>query len=1694
VIEDTALAENAAPPLVGRTVRIRYTDYKVTGQKEDGGYVLASISRPADRFTLSEPDLAKAVAWQHDDTRGRWVPYEVFETNIKAIKTLKALEADERTLGAEEKKALAAYAGWGGLSSYFDERMSGSGDEARLRSLLDEKEYAEARESTLTSFYTPNSIVRAMWGKIEDMGFSGGRILDPSMGTGRFFGNMPASIRSASRLVGIEQDSISGRISRLLYPDAEVHVAGFEDVPLAQGSFDLAVSNIPFGNIRLRDAEGRRYDNYLIHDYFIAKALDAVRPGGVVAFITSKGTLDKTTSSFRRYVAKEAELLGAVRLPENAFSTANTSVVSDILILRKRQRAMDTDEGFVELADSGLMQGKTPIRINRYYADNPEQIAGRLAAKKNRFGKSELSVERLDTAYTAFDDGIPQLSGAVSSRLSNIPGRFAAYMPSPDEMEEDTPSGDIEAPEGARSYSFLIVDGKAYFKKTAYMEEAKIPKNSLARMKAMVELRDRLRELIAVELEGGAEGRLTELRASLVGIYDRFADKYGRIKEPANKKIFSRDDAYYLLSSLERFDTEGNFVGKAAIFSKRTVRRKPSVDAVGTPAEALVVSMSERGKVDMRFMSALCGKSAAEMEEDLAGVIFRDYGAGGTYTHVPADQFLSGNVRQRLGRHEGMLAECSMDDPARRHMEANIRALSDVMPEPIEAEDIKIRLGATWIKPELIKQFIVELLEARSSTQAGMDVFFEEHTGEWHIKGKNSDFGVTATSTYGTERASAYRILEDALNLRETLIKDRYVDDEGRERYRLNKTATLLAQEKMDLLQKKFAEWVFADEARRDSLVTLYNERFNSIRNREYDGSHLQFGGMSMEIELRQHQRDAIARVLYGGNTLLAHRVGAGKTFEIVASAMESKRLGLANKSLVVVPNHIVEQFADDWYRLYPSANILVAKKSDFETANRKAFCSRIATGDYDAVIIGHSQFEKIPMSPQWQEQFIERQIDELNAAIDDIGSGNVRATDRQRHSVKALEQRRKNLETKVKKLFDQKGKDQAVYFDELGCDRLFVDEAHNYKNLFLATKMRNVAGVQQTNASKSDDMFMKCRFMDEKTGGRGVVFATGTPVSNSMTELYTMQRYLQHGHLEDAGLLQFDAWASVFGENVTSLEVSPEGKGLRNKTRFAKFNNVPEMMAIFKEVADVKVEGQLGLKLPECVYHTLKSPASSYQRQMVDSIAERAETIRAGQVDPAVDNMLKVTGDGRKLALDQRLIDPALPRDENGKTALCVKTVHRVWDETEEDRSTQIVFCDIGTPGTGGTFDVYNDMKRQLIALGIPEHEIAFIHDADNEAKREELFSKMRDGSVRILFGSTQKLGTGTNVQDRLIALHDLDCPWRPSDLEQRLGRMVRQGNQNAAVHSYRYVTENTFDSYMYQKIESKQRFVSQIMTARSPVREMEDIDDDVLKYAEIKAIATGNPMMVEKADLEADIQRLEILQSGFETNRYRLKNRIATVYPNLIEGLRELVQNLAKDKDAAGSTDTEGFTGITLNGVTHLDKEAAAKALAEAQRGAASGKDTRVGEYRGFKLLLRRDEEDTESVSLVIEGAARHKASFGGSGIRAISNIDACIGKIAQVHAAHEEKLDAAQKDLEQAKAEVLKDFPEAEALVQKRKRIAQLNEMLDLDRQDHEFAGEEGDDAHGKDGNAVVLSKADAARPVPCSENGYACDAGR
>lgn len=1580
-----------------------------------------------------------------NNSLGEGTPKEKVRRNIDAIKLLKKLEDENRLANKEEQEILASYVGWGGLPDVFDESKDNWSEEYNeLKEILTDEEYKSARASTLTAFYTPPVVINAIYDTLKSMGVEQANILEPSCGTGNFLGMLPQEMQS-SKLYGVELDSISGKIAKQLYQKANIKVQGYEKADLPDSFFDIAIGNVPFGDFKVND---KRYDknNFLIHDYFFAKTLDKVRPGGVIAFITSKGTMDKASPEVRKYLAQRADLLGAIRLPDNTFTkNAGTKVTSDIIFLQKRENLTDIMPDWVYLD-----RDENNITMNKYFVDNPDMILGKMEMVSTAYGYDSTCKAEEDT----------NLEEQLNYAITNIHGELQNNSIENEIEQEDT---SIPAIPTVKNYSYAIVDDKLYFRENSKMIlQDELPLTAQNRIKGLILLREQVRELIDFQMEDYSDEEIHIAQAKLNELYDRFTKEYGLINSRANETAFSNDSSYFLLCSLEKIDGEGNFVGKADIFSKRTIKAKKKVLQVDTPDEALILSIQDKAKVDLDYMQQLCKIDKEEIINSLEGVIFKVPDYENTNNWVTADEYLSGNVREKLKVAEQFAKEDSS-------FNINVEKLKEVIPKDLTASEIGIKLGSTWIPPEIIRKFIFELLDTPSYNRWDIHVKYSNITAEWYIDGKSNDRNnVKAYTTYGTSRINAYKIIEQTLNLKDVKIFDTFIDDEGRKQRVLNRKETAIACSKQDAIKEAFLNWVWEDPERRNHLVRLYNDKFNCIRPREYDGSHIGFVGMNPEIKLRTHQLNAVAHVLYGNNTLLAHEVGAGKTFEMVAAAMESKRLGLCNKSLFVVPNHIIEQFASEFLQLYPSANILVATKKDFETKNRKKFCSRIATGEFDAVIIGHSQFERIPMS-------IERQIASLEEQISDITKGiaSEKSNRGENYTIKQMEKTRKSLETRLEKLHKEERKDDVVTFEELGVDKLFVDEAHNYKNLFLYTKMRNVGGIAQTEAQKSSDLFMKCRYLDEITGGKGSVFATGTPVSNSMAELYTMQRYLQYAGLKENSLEHFDNWASTFGETVTAIELAPEGTGYRAKTRFAKFHNLPELMSMFKEVADIQTAETLNLPTPEFENINVVVKPSEIQQEMVKALGERAEKIRSGTVDATEDNMLKITNEGRKLALDQRLMNPLLPDSESSKVNSCAENVYRIWNENSDKKSTQLVFCDLSTPKDLKGYekeeftDVYNELKKKLIQKGIPPDEIAFIHEADNEVKKKELFSKVRKGQVRVLMGSTQKMGAGTNVQDKLIATHHLDCAWKPSDLTQRNGRMIRQGNENKKVYVYSYVTEKTFDSYMYQLVEQKQKFISQIMTSKTPARTMEDIDDKALTYGEIKALATGNPKILEKTSLDTDVAKLRLLKQEFMNQKYSLQDKIIKYFPEEIARLNNKIGAMEEDTiklQEYTRPNADGFSPMKINGITYTEKQEAGKRLLQSINDLKSMETREIGEYRGFTMEISFD-SITRNIRLKLKNKFSYSIDLGTDVNGNITRINNCLENIAKDIPHERDLLDNTYFQLENAKQESQKEFPKEQELQEKLRKLEEINAELKINENEHEMLGDEKEEKQDK-----------------------------
>ena len=1555
-----------------------------------------------------------------------------FRANMDAINLLHNLEFENRLATPEEQEVLSKYVGFGGLADAFDESKENWADEFKeLIVTLSPDEYDAARESTLTAFYTPPVVIRSMYEALTNMGFKTGNILEPSCGVGNFMGMLPESMKD-SKFYGVELDSITGRIAQQLYQKANIAVQGYEKTDLPDSFFDIAIGNVPFGQFGVSDRKYNKH-NWLIHDYFFGKTLDKVRPGGVIAFITSSGTLDKRNSNVRKYISQRADFLGAIRLPNNTFkANAGTEVTSDIIFLQKRDTLVTEEPDWVHLD-----RDENGNEYNKYFVEHPEMVLGEMVMESSQFGQS--------LTCKPYEDR--ELSDLLSEAVQNIHAEITEV-----EIQEagEAVDNSIPADPNVRNFSFTVVDGQVYYRENSRMNAVEVSATAENRIKGMVELRDSVRELIQLQTEDYPDSAIQSAQDKLNEVYDRFTKKYGLINSRANRLVFSDDSSYYLLCSLEVIGENGELKRKADMFTKRTIKPHIKVTTVETASEALAVSIGDKARVDMPYMCSLSGKTEQELFEELKGAIFLNplhtHERDGQDKYLTADEYLSGNVREKLALAKRS-AELYPED-----YNINVEYLEKVQPKDLDASEISVRLGATWLPTDDVQDFIFETLRTPRYCQYNMKVNFSPITGEWAIKGKSHDrMNVMAENTYGTPRINAYKIIEDTLNLKDVRIFD-YVEDEyGNRKPVLNKKETAIAQGKQEMIKQAFQDWIWKDPERRERLCRMYNDTFNSMRAREYDGSHITFSGMNPEIKLREHQVNAVARIMYGGNSLLAHVVGAGKTFTMVAAAQESKRLGLCNKSLIVVPNHLTEQWATEYLQLYPSANILVATKKDFETKNRKKFCARIATGDYDAVIIGHSQFEKIPISIERQKYMLEQQIDEITLGIEQA-----KYDKGERFTIKQLEKTRKSLEVKLDKLNDQSRKDDVINFEELGIDRLFVDEAHSFKNLFLYTKMRNVGGIAQTEAQKSSDLYMKCRYLDEVTGNKGVVFATGTPVSNSMVELYTMQRYLQYDALSDKRLQHFDSWASTFGETVTAIELAPEGTGYRAKTRFAKFYNLPELMMMFKQVADIQTADMLNLPVPKANYHNIAVKPTDIQKEIVASLGERAEKVRNKMVDSSQDNMLLITNDGRKLALDQRLTNEMLPDEPDSKVSVCADNVFEIWEKTAEQKSTQLIFCDLSTPHNDGKFNVYDDIKKKLIAKGVPENEIAFIHNADTEAKKKELFSKVREGKIRVLIGSTAKMGAGTNVQKKLIAIHHTDCPWRPADLQQREGRIIRQGNENPEVEIYSYVTEETFDAYLYQLVENKQKFIGQIMTSKSPVRSAEDVDEQALSYAEIKALATGNPYIKEKMDLDIEVSKLKLLYQSHLSQRYALEDKLIKKFPTdiktyeiLIDGYENDIQ-LAKDNTFPVE---DGISTMVIEGVAHNDKKAAGSAILELCHAMTSPEKKYIGTYRGFNMYLSFNSFEKE-YNVTLEGALQHSISVGGDIQGNITRLDNLISRLPDRLEACKEKLAETEKQIENAKAEIERPFPKEQELKEKSERLAELNALLDMDHKDNEI----------------------------------------
>lgn len=1632
-----------------------------------GHDVQKSVEEPAIEKPVKQPapkiDKSNAVNFHiTDDALGAGSAKEKFRRNIEAIRTLEKVESENRIATRSEQQILSQYVGWGGLADAFDESKSAwAGEYQQLKELLSSQEYASARESTLNAHYTSPAIIRSIYDTLDRMGFEKGNVLEPAMGIGNFFGMLPEKMQE-SRLYGVELDGITGRIARQLYPKADIKISGFEKTDYPNDFFDVAVGNVPFGQYKVAD---KQYDknNFLIHDYFFAKTLDKVRPGGVVAFVTSKGTMDKKSPEVRKYLAQRAELMGAVRLPNTAFKeNAGTEVTSDILFFKKRDRVMDIEPDWVHLSEDA-----NGIAMNTYFAEHPEMIVGKMEMVSGPYGMES----------TCQPDATRPFAEQLMDAVSRIDGEIEAVET--DELANELADATIPADPDVKNYSYTLVEDKVYYRENSIMKPVDMSESMQERIKGMVGIRNCTQELINLQLEEYPDTVIKEKQKELNTLYDTFSRKYGLINSQTNKRAFNQDSSYCLLCSLEKLDDEGNFKGKADMFTKRTIKKAEVVTSVDTATEALAVSLSEKAKVDLSYMAELTGKEIDTIKEELTGIIFQN---PVTDRWEAADEYLSGNVRDKLQTAK-IYAE--------NHPEYNInvQALTQVQPTELDASEIEVRIGATWVEPKYIEDFMRDVFETPQHlfNRNTMGIQYSDVTGQWNVKGKSADYGNSLVNmTYGTNRRNAYQILEDSLNLKDSRVYDTVIED-GKETRVLNKKETMIASQKQEAVREAFKNWVFEDQERRQDLVAKYNKLFNSTRPREYDGSHLKFPGMTPDIDLRPHQLNAVAHQLYGDNTLLAHCVGAGKTFEMIAAAMESKRLGLCQKSLFVVPNHLTEQWASDFLRLYPGANILAATKKDFEPANRKKFCSRIATGDYDAVIIGHSQFEKIPLSQERQIGIIERQIDEIELAIEQA-----KADNGERYTIKQMEKSRKSLMTRLEKLNDTSRKDNVVTFEQLGVDRLFVDESHNYKNLFLYTKMRNVAGIAQTEAQKSSDMFAKCQYLDELTGGKGITFATGTPISNSMTELYTNMRYLQYGTLQKMGLGHFDSWAASFGETQTAIELAPEGTGYRAKTRFAKFFNLPELIALFKESADIQTPDMLKLPVPEAEYENVVLKPSEYQKEMVTSLADRAEAVRNRLVEPHQDNMLKITNDGRKLALDQRLINDMLPDEEHSKAKTCVDKAFEIWEDTKGEKSAQLIFCDLSTPKGDGTFNVYEDIRNKLMEKGVPAEEIAFIHQANTELRKAELFSKVRSGQVRFLLGSTAKMGAGTNVQDRLIALHHLDVPWRPSDIEQQEGRILRQGNRNPKVKIFRYVTEGTFDSYSWQLIENKQKFIGQIMTSKSPVRSCEDVDEAALSYAEVKALATGNPYIKEKMDLDIQVSKLKLMKANHTSQKYRLEDNIAKHYPQQITILKERISGLQADIQTAKTNlpaDKEFFS-MRVGNKVYTDKKEAGTALVEMCKEIKSvNAPAVIGEYAGFKMAVSFDSFNHKFV-MNIKGQLSHNLEIGVDPLGNISRINHALEAMTKELAEASTKLENVERQLETAKVEVTKPFAQEAELSEKLDRLSALNALLNMD--------EKGDDGIGMEDDKSELGTeqvADTRKPYPIenTRHNYAVENG-
>ena len=1601
-----------------------------------------------------------------DDDLGVGGPKQKFARNIEAIRTLFQLEQEHRGATAEEQEVLSQYVGWGGLPDAFDpDKSNWSKEYTELKGLLSEDEYAAARSSVLNAHYTSPTVIRSIYDVVERMGFRNGNILEPSMGVGNFFGMLPDTMQG-SRLYGVELDSITGRIAKKLYPQADITVAGFETTD-RRDFYDLAVGNVPFGQYKVNDKAYNKL-GFSIHNYFFAKAIDQVRPGGIVAFVTSRYTMDSKDSTARKHMAERADLLGAIRLPNNAFkANAGTDVVSDIIFLQKRDRPADIEPAWVQL-------GKTEdgFAINQYFADRPEMVLGVLSTESTQYGREELTVAPIEGANLA-----DQLAEAVQ----HIEGQYTEVeVETPDIADAEAERKTLPADPDVKNFSYTVVDGEVFYRENSVMTQVELSDTAKGRVTGMVELRQIVNDLIDQQLNDYPDEDIKATQEHLNAAYDAFTAKYGLLNDRRNGRLFEQDSSYYLLCSLENLDEQGQLKSKAAMFTKRTIRPERTVTSVDTPSEALAVSIGEHGKVDLPYMAELLGTPGeyGRITTELSGVIFKDPAADPTDPEAGwqmADEYLSGDVRAKL-RMAQFAAETNPE------FAVNVTALEKAQPRELEASEIDVRLGATWLSPDIIQKFMTETFQIPYYLRHAVKVRYSPYTAEWRVEGKTATgrSDIISSETYGTSRANAYKILEETLNLKDVRIYDTIEDAEGKPKRVLNKRETMLAQQKQQVIKDAFANWIWQDPQRRITLVKQYNELFNSTRPREYDGSHIHFVGMNPEITLREHQRNAIAHVLYGGNTLLAHEVGAGKTYEMAASAMEAKRLGLCQKSLFVVPNHLTEQWASEFLNLYPNAKLLVARRKDFETANRKKFCARIATGDYDAVIIGHSQFERIPLSFERQERIIQEQIDETLAAINEL-----KAHAGENFSIKQMEKTRKTLETKLEKLRSDERKDDVITFEQLGVDRLFVDESHFYKNLFLTTKMRNVAGLSTSEAQKSSDMFGKCRYLDEITGGRGVVFATGTPVSNSMTELYTVMRYLQYSTLQQKKLTHFDCWASTFGETTTAIELAPEGTGYRARTRFAKFFNLPELMSMFKEVADIKTSDQLHLPVPEAKFETVVAKPSEIQKEMVQELSKRAADIHSGAVDASVDNMLCVTNDGRKIGLDVRLMNPMLPDDPNSKLNVCVQNVLKIWEEGKDQKLTQLLFCDLSTPKNDGNFNVYDDIRKKLVAAGVPENEIEFIHNADTEAKKAALFSKVRSGDVRVLLGSTAKMGAGTNVQSRLVAVHHLDVGWKPSDMTQRNGRIIRQGNMNKEVKVFNYVTEGTFDSYLFQTLENKQRFISQIMTSKSPVRSCEDVDEQALSYAEIKALCAGNPLIKEKMDLDVQVAKLKVLKADHQSQKFRLQDKLLTKFPADIRETNAYIAGVKADAQLAAAHPQvqEGFCGMTIKGVTYDEKKTAGERLVLACSELPNAEEKVIGSYRGFELSLRFDTFRSE-YQAILKGQRRYPVALGTDPLGNIIRLDNSLNNFPERINSAENELATLHQQQAAAQIEVEKPFPQEEELAKKSARLAELNAQLDVDEKNHEPEQEEEPDEDAPRRPSVLAAleeKSDKPEPV-------------